>query len=214
MKAFIFDFDGVIVDSELHWDKDAYDVYKSIVPSFTREDDRNLKGRSLVEIYGILVSDFGATIGKNEYFAIVDRYAQTLYGEKAKLLPGIRELIARLDKLSIPIAIASSGERRWIDLILEREDLKKHFQHIVMATDVGIGKPDPAVYLEAAKRLGHVPDDCVAYEDSTNGLRASTSAGMFSIAIKHPWGYVQDLSLANIVVESHDELTEETLRSF
>lgn len=213
MNAFIFDFDGVIVDSELHWDKDAYDVYRSFIPSFTREDDKNLKGRNIDDIYTMLVKDFGLTMSKSEYKGIIEDYASDMYEKRAQLLPGTMELIERLRQQSIPFGIASSGERQWVDLTLKRFDMTDTFEHIVMAADVGIGKPDPAVYLEAARRLGADPSTCVAYEDSTNGLRSAKAAGMTCIAIKHEWGYQQDLSLADLVVASHDELTDEVLRS-
>lgn len=213
MKAFIFDFDGVIVDSEKYWDKDAYDVYHSIAPSFTREDDAALKGRSIQDIYPMLVRDFGVTMSEQEYRTVITEYADRLYSERTELLAGIRALIDRLQRKSIPIGIASSGELKYIHLILEKYGMMDIFDPIVMAADVGIGKPDPAVYLEAARLMGCTPAECVAYEDSKNGVAAAKAAGMTCIAIRHDWGYEQDLSAADMIVTSHDELTEEILAS-
>lgn len=213
MNAFIFDFDGVIVDSELHWDRDALAFYQTIIPSFTREDDKNLKGRNLNDIYKMLVSDYGVTMSKEEYNSLIDTFADRLYKEQTQLIAGTKELIERIRELKVPIAIASSGERRWINVVLERMNMTDVFNPIVLAADVGIGKPDPTVYLEAARILNVDPVTCVAYEDSTNGLRSAKSAGMTCVAIKHPWGYEQDLSLADMIVTSHDELTAEILRS-
>jgi len=214
MKAFIFDFDGVIIDSERHWDNDAYDVYHSFIPTFTRKDDADLKGRNMHDIYAMLVQKFGLTLTKDEYMKIIDRYASTVYREKAVLIPGVQALIKRLQDAHIPIAIASSGELTWINIALERLNMRGVFPLIVMAADVGVGKPDPAVYLETARRMGVKPEECIALEDSTNGIKSATAAGITCIAIKHPWGYPQDLSQADRIVESMDEVTMELLEGF
>lgn len=214
MKAFIFDFDGVIIDSERHWDRDAYDVYHSFIPTFTREDDADLKGRNMHDIYKMLVEKFGITLTKDEYMEIIDRYASSVYREKSQLIPGVQDLIRRLQDAHVPMAIASSGERTWINIALERLNMANVFPLIVMAADVGIGKPDPAVYLEAARRLEVEPKDCIALEDSTNGVASAKAAGMTCIAITHPWGYTQNLSRADMIVKSMDEITMELLKSF
>lgn len=209
MKAFIFDFDGVIVDSELHWDKDALGFYQTLIPSFTREEDKTLKGRNVQDIYKMLSSRFDPPLTLEEYLEKMDVFAGHIYEEKTKLLPGIPELLTRLQSRGIPIGIASSGVRKWIDIILERYNLGDAFPVIVMAADVGIGKPDPAVFRGAADALEIPPEECCALEDSTNGITSAKAAGMTCIALQHgPEYYQQDLSQADHIVKSIGEIDD------
>lgn len=214
MKAVIFDFDGVIVDSEYHWDAESLKVYQSFIPSFTKEDDMNLKGRSVHDIYTMLKEKHGVTFSKEEYLAYLEEFTKRIYGELTKPMPGVREFIERLNANNIPMSIASSGQHDWINLALSRLELDGIFNLIVTAQDVGVGKPDPAVYREAARQMGFDPKDCVAIEDSTNGLRSAKGAGMKCIALHHTQGYIQDLSEADLVIEHFDELTDEVLAGF
>lgn len=213
MHAFIFDFDGVIVDSEIHWDALSFDLYRQIVPSFSEEDNRNLKGRNAHDIYAMLVQKQATTITKEEYLAHLSTLTDHIYGELAALFPGVPELIALLREKKIPMGIASSSERPWIDRTLKRLGMEGTFDPIVTAADVGVGKPDPAVYREAARRMGHEPADCCAIEDSTNGLMAAKAAGMVCIGLHHPGyaTYEQDLSAADVEIGSMREVDDALL---
>lgn len=213
MKAIIFDFDGVIVDSEYHWDAHSLGVYRTFIPTFTKDDDMKLKGRNTHDIYEMLVQNYGFQMPKEQYLEIIGKFAHQVYAEWTKPLPGVQDFIERLKQRSIPFGIASSGHHEWINIALHRLNLNM-FNTIVTAQDVGIGKPDPAVYKEAARQMGFDPKDCVAIEDSTNGLLSAKGAGMKCIALHHTQGYIQDLSLAELVIEHFDELTEEVLMKF
>jgi HAD superfamily hydrolase (TIGR01509 family) len=211
MKAIIFDFDGVIADSEYHWDRHSLNVYRSFVPGFTKDDDMKLKGRSTADIYDMLVRNYGFSMTKEEYLEIIGEFAHKVYLEWTLPLPGVVELIRRLVQRGIPLGIASSSRHKWIDTALERFDLTHIFNPIVTAEDVGVGKPNPAVYAEAARLIGFDPGDCIAIEDSTNGLRSAKGAGMKCIGLHHTEGYIQDLKEADLVIEHFDELTDDVL---
>jgi HAD superfamily hydrolase (TIGR01509 family) len=213
VKAFIFDFDGVIVDSEYHWDKHSLSTYKSLVPAYDEEYDKQLKGRNMHDIYNMLVRDFGVTFSKEEYAEHLKQLTDKIYGELTELLPGIASLVERLHRMNIPTSIASSGEREWIQWALERLGMKDAFFPIVTAFDVGIGKPDPAVYVEAARQMHVSPTDCVALEDSTNGVLSAKAAGIYCIGLHHQEGYIQNLKQADKQIQSMDELSVEILRS-
>jgi HAD superfamily hydrolase (TIGR01509 family) len=215
MRAFIFDFDGVIVDSENYWDAFTYDAYKEFIPSFTREYDRKLKGRNVNDIYEMIVRDFGPTLTKAEYMTHVAKLTDKIYNELTQLLPGVHELVALLRSKNIPMGIASSSQTDWIEATLKRLKMESVFTPIVTAQDVGIGKPDPAVYLEAAKQMGFDPTDCCAIEDSLNGLRAAKAANMTCIGLHHPTGggHAQDLSAADIEVNSLTEIDDAMIDS-
>lgn len=213
MKAFIFDFDGVVVDSEYHWDKHSLPTYKALVPAYDEAYDKQLKGRNTHDIYDMLIRDFGVTFTKEEYMAHVSKLTNQIYGELTKLLPGIEALVERLRAMHIPIAIASSGEREWIEAALKRLKMEGVFSPIVTAVDVGIGKPDPAVYLEAARLLNVDPKECVALEDSENGVLSAKAAGMYCIGLHHQEGYSQDLKNADKEIQLLEELSEDVLHS-
>lgn len=213
MKAFIFDFDGVVVDSEYHWDKHSLPTYKALVPAYDEAYDMQLKGRNTHDIYNMLVRDFGVTFTKEEYMAHIGQLTNQIYGELTKLLPGIESLVARLRAMNIPTAIASSGEREWIEAALKRLKMEQVFSPIVTAVDVGIGKPDPAVYLEAARLLNVDPTECVALEDSENGVLSAKAAGMYCIGLHHQEGYMQNLDNADVQIQLLEEITEEMLFS-
>jgi beta-phosphoglucomutase-like phosphatase (HAD superfamily) len=85
-----------------------------------------------------------------------------------------------------PTALASGSPRRLVDIVIQAEELQGCFEEVLVADEVGPGKPDPAVYLETARRLGIAPEACVCLEDSPNGVLSGHRAGMFVINIPDP----------------------------
>lgn len=211
-KAIIFDFDGVVVDSEVYWDTETIHEYRKMIPAWSEKDDQRLKGRSVLDIHGMLVKEYGFTWSMEEYMRAIDAFADGIYASRTQLMPGFRELHAMIRKAGLPIGLASSSMRRWIDLAAARLELSGAFDHIVVAKDVGIGKPDPAVYLEAARRLGIAPAHCTAIEDSRNGVAAAKAAGMTCIGLRHADGAIaDDLSQADVIVGSLEDIDPELL---
>jgi HAD superfamily hydrolase (TIGR01509 family) len=213
-KAFIFDFDGVIVDSEIYWDRLSFESYLEIIPEFTKEYDSQLKGRNTNDIYDMLVRDFGLNMSKKGYYKHMQKITDKIYGELSNILPGIEELLGLLRAKKIPIAIASSSERSWIESTLKRLKMDGRFGPIITAADVGVGKPNPAVFLEAAKQVDAQPEYCIALEDSKNGVRAAKDAGMTCIGLHHKEGYQQDLTAADIEIWELSEITDALLERF
>ena len=95
----------------------------------------------------------------------------------------MRELLAALHEAAIPCAIGSSTERANLDLLLDLMDVRKFFRVIVSGEEVVHGKPDPAIFLLAAERLGVAPNDCLVIEDALVGLEAARRAGMPVLAV-------------------------------
>ena len=114
---------------------------------------------------------------------------------------------------SFPCGLASSSNRRLIDLVLELAELAELFRATVSSEEVPRGKPMPDVYLEAARRLGYTPERCAAIEDSHAGIRSAKAAGMRVVAIPNPH-YPPDeeaLAAADVVLESIADLTVDTV---
>jgi HAD superfamily hydrolase (TIGR01509 family) len=143
-----------------------------------------------------------------EYHAI----AEDIYANKVALLPGFPDLLALLREKDIPAALASSSPRSWINLVLDRFDLKRVFQAVVSSEEVaGRGKPAPDIYLYTARKLEVEPSGCVVIEDSRNGVLSARAAGMYCVGIRNGFNDEQDLSAANIIIEGFGGLDWEAL---
>lgn len=214
MEGFIFDFDGVIVDSERYWKTQGDDFFfPSIIPGWTKADGAKMMGLGVKSGYTLLTSDYKLDMSFDEYWEKLDQSVGNIYTNKCSLLPGVIELTDRLMKLGIPLGIASSSQRVWIEPTLERFNIRERFRAICAANDVDERtKPLPDVYLLAAERLGIAPEACVALEDSTNGLAAAKNAMMKCICIQTDMNVEQDLKRADMIVTHYEELTEEVLR--
>lgn len=208
MQAFIFDMDGVIVDSELHWKKPEGYFLRSLVPNWTDADQTRIIGLSLSNMYRLLTTEYGVTHSKEDFLEVYMAMARQIYSEMVSLIPGFSELARELRRRGIPIALASSSTRPWIDIVLDRFDLRDDFQAVVSADELagGEGKPSPAIYLHTASRLGVEPAACVVMEDSRNGVLSAQRAGMHCIGFRNGFNQDQDISSADVIVNSYAEI--------
>jgi len=204
--ALIFDFDGVLVDSEVHWRSVEHDFLSGLVPGWSDSDQEAILGMSAYDVHGLLVEKYGVTLSRSEYVGYYRNLSRTIYGERSALLPGARELIVALSEAHIPLAIATSSPRDWLNIALERFALAPYFRALASSDDVqGVGKPAPDVYLHAAKQLSISPRRCIAIEDTKKGIASAKSAGMVCVALRNGFNHSQDLSQADRVIESlHD----------
>ncbi|HEY0069223.1 MAG TPA: HAD family hydrolase [Chloroflexia bacterium] len=208
MQAFIFDMDGVIVDSELHWKKPEGYFLRSLAPTWTDTDQTRIIGLSLNNVYRLLTTEYGVTHSKEAFLEVYMAMARQIYGEHSSLIPGFRELVTELHRRGTPIALASSSTRPWIEIVLDRFDLHSDFQAVVSADELsgGEGKPSPAIYLHTARKLGVGPAGCVVMEDSHNGVLSAQRAGMYCIGFRNGFNDDQDISTADVIVNSYAEI--------
>ena len=106
------------------------------------------------------------------------------------------------------MALASSSTIEVINIILDKTEIASYFDTVVDCTEAGAGKPDPAIFLLAQKKLGVPKENCVIVEDSANGIQAATASGMFCIAFNGPGSEHQDQSAANWRISHFSEITE------
>jgi len=216
MRAFIFDFDGVVVDSERWWDPLMEALCARLIPTWRAGDNaRLLTGANLQDNYACLRKEYDLSISQEEFEADIEKLIETIYGEKARLIPGVRELIRRLHEARIPIGLASSSKAAWIDRALDRLGLAEAFPIRVTGDDLkpGEGKPAPTLYLRAAAMLAADPEDCVAIEDSRHGVASAKAAGMYCIGLRNGMNEMQDLSQADEIVASLDGVDVASLSS-
>jgi len=180
MDAVLFDMDGVIVDTEEFWRAREAEV---ILPAAVADGDptqAEIRGINYRETYDYLAERYEMALDREEFLNLYESAAADLY-DGADLMPGFLDLVANLRDCGVRIAVVSSSPHTWIDRVVERFDLD--VDAVVSTEDIdGPGKPAPDVYATAAAAVDADPADCVAVEDSPNGVRAATRAGIPTIA--------------------------------
>jgi len=126
--------------------------------------------------------------------------------EQIPIMPGLIELLEKLQDKKYPMAVASSSTPEIIDLILRRTNLKNYFQVIVSAQETGKSKPEPDIFLLTAEKLGIKPANCLVVEDSENGIRAAIAAGMTCVAYQSPDADPQKQKEADAVIRNYSQL--------
>jgi HAD superfamily hydrolase (TIGR01509 family) len=182
IEAVVFDLDGVILDSEQVWDSAREALAKERGGRWHENAQRDMMGMSSVEWSRYMHDVIGLPESPEEINAEVVSRLEAIYREELPLIPGAVEAVERL-AATWPLGLASSSNRRIIDLVLELSGLKRFFGVTVSSEEVERGKPAPNVYLEAARRLAVPADRCVAVEDSENGIRSAKAAGMRVVAV-------------------------------
>lgn len=184
VRAVIFDLDGVLVDSETLWDEARRNVATEAGVPWPAEATRAVQGMSTAEWSRYLAEKVGVPEPPER---IADRVVGAMaqrYEDRLPLIPGAVEAVARLAG-RWRLGLASSSPPRLIDTVLAAPGMTGRFDVAVSTEEVEAGKPSPAVYLEAARRLGVPPGEAVAIEDSSNGLRSAHAAGLIVVALPH-----------------------------
>ena len=204
-KAFIFDLDGVIVDTTkyhyLAWKKLADELG---IP-FTESDNERFKGVSRRRCLEILLEIGNTSMSESEFESCLVRknedylvYVETMNEEE--ILPGVPEVLNHLKQRNVPMALGSASKNARV--ILEKVGLLSYFQAIVDGTQVTVAKPDPEVFLQAADLLNAENEKCIVFEDAQAGIEAANKAGMMSIGI----GEKEILGHADYVFKNLDEM--------
>jgi beta-phosphoglucomutase len=218
LRAAVFDFDGVLVDSEpLHYRslRDALRPEGVLISEeeylhvYLAYDDREAI-RLALERHG---EDTALARRERIEARKIDVFARAI--PEIPVFDGARDLVRALER-EMPLAIASGARHDEIDAILRGVGLRDAFQAIVGAEDAERTKPDPAPYLEAARRLasrtsGLAPEECVAFEDSMPGIASALGAGMKVVGVAHSYPAVK-IRAAHRVVDSLVGLQADTLR--
>jgi beta-phosphoglucomutase len=214
IEAVVFDFDGVLADSEpLH-----LKAYQALIePHGIHLDQQTYSERYLgYDDEGALrriAADNGLLLGDEEIEMLVvekGHVFEALVGSRDVLYPGAIECVRRLSA-AWPVGIASGALRADIDLMLRGAGIGGLFRFIVAAGDTDRTKPAPDPYLRAAELHGVAPGACVAIEDSHWGLESARAAGMRTIAVTHTYPRASLAGAADAVVESLHELTRELI---
>jgi HAD superfamily hydrolase (TIGR01509 family) len=211
LKALIFDFDGLILDTETP----EYLVWKNMYQEHGFELPHE-EWSKIVGGYGL--SDFDAA----EYLARLSQGRLDSASLRARhrsesgaqiqaqeILPGVMNLIQEAKGIGLKLAIASSSPHDWVDTHANRLGILDHFDAVICADDVGIGrtKPYPDLFLLALNHLRVQSNEAVAFEDSPNGVEAAKRAGLLVVAVPNQVTSLLNLDGANIVIKSLADLS-------
>jgi HAD superfamily hydrolase (TIGR01509 family) len=206
--AVALDLDGVLIDSESVWDAAREEVVRERGGTWHDDATADMMGMSSTEWSSYMHDRLGVPMEPAQINEDVLRRVAASYDEGLPLLPGavetVRDLAARW-----PLGLASSSNRPIIELVLNRSGLRPFFAAVVSSEEVERGKPAPDVYLATARALGVHPSDCVAVEDSANGIRSAVAAGMRTIAVPNP-EFRPDEDVLATAAEVVDSLAEVT----
>ena len=201
-RAVIFDLDGVLWDGEPLY-HEAFNVVLTPLGHHVSEDDYNqVIGQSVEACWEWMCERFKLTEPAASFLPAYDRAVLRLLERPAEPLPGVRPLLGELRRLGVPVAVASSSLRPWVDATLRGLGLEDRFDATVSASEVAAAKPAPDLYLAAAGRLGVPPQRCLAVEDTLAGLRSAKAAGMFAVQLRAASTALPPLEDADLVLES------------
>ncbi|PNQ75148.1 beta-phosphoglucomutase [Hanstruepera neustonica] len=204
-KGFIFDLDGVIVDTAkyhyLAWKKLA----ESIGVNFTERENEQLKGVSRVKSLEKILEWGNKSISEDDFMKLMaiknDDYLTYINKmDKQEILPDVERVLNLLIQNNQGIALGSASKNA--KTILKKVSLIHNFDAIVDGNDVVKGKPNPEVFLKAAKDLKVKPNQCIVFEDSVAGIQAANAADMISIGI----GEAEILHEADFVFKDFTEM--------
>lgn len=187
IDALIFDFDGVILDTETpdfgtwreEFERHGVELDRSLWSSFIGG------GAGTFDVYAHLEKQVGRPIDR-EIIRVRRRRRYLDLVESSPLLPGVADYLAGARRMGLKVGVASSSNREWVEGHLARRDLRRFVESVKSRDDVTSVKPDPELFLASAESLEVRPDRCLAIEDSANGVTAATRAGMFCVVVTNP----------------------------
>ena len=208
MRALVFDFDGLILETEIPVLESWRRVYE--------DHGVELPMATWLETIGTADHDFDPFAHLQELVGrplerepmqsrrILHRDA-ILHAQET--LPGVRDYIEEGRRMGLKMAVASSSRRRWVVGHLERLGIHEHWDAVMTADDVERTKPDPALYLAAVEAMGVKPAEAIAFEDSRNGVLAAKAAGLWCVGVPANLTRNMNLSAADVILGSLSDLS-------
>lgn len=208
-KCIIFDMDGVLIDSEpLHFkfEQEIFNSLGIVVPPKLHESFVGTNSRTL---WSIIKKTFNVPDTVSDLMESENSGFLKFLRKRESIGPiqGVSEFLERLRYSGFSIILASSSPHEQIDFILDKCNISEYFSVRISGDDVLNGKPDPEIFLLAAKTANFEPENCIVIEDSKNGVNAAVQAGMKCIGYRNPGSGNQDLAAANLIIDDFNSLT-------
>jgi HAD superfamily hydrolase (TIGR01509 family) len=207
IEAIVFDFDGLIFDTEIPIFQSWQEVYQSFGLELTLDDWQHFIGTSngSFQPKTALESRLGHRINWNILEHQREQRELELIDQR-EIRPGVMDYLHAAQNKGLKLGLASSSPHSWVDFHLQRLNLYNYFQSIQCADDVVLTKPDPALYLQAVQGIGVAPDTAIALEDSPAGALAAQRAGLFCVVVPNDITRNLTFSAGDLVLNSLADL--------
>jgi len=215
-QGLIFDLDGTIIDTADIWKKATRELIESygvkVTDEMSEELERQLCGINIQTSCTILKKEFSLNNSVENLVEEKNERACSLYRSGMKFVEGFEQFFKNVSSRNLKMGVATSSTRKALNTAKAQLNLEGFFgQHIYdIACVDNIAKPDPAIFLYAAKKIGVDPESCFAIEDSPSGVSAAKNAGMFCIGINTA-GVPDKITHADMVIDSYDQIDLEKL---
>jgi HAD superfamily hydrolase (TIGR01509 family) len=208
INGFIFDFDGVLVDSERANIQAAIKTFNHIGKPLTNEEVQSIPGRSSADFIPIFLSKRGmnSLSQHQELYEQNRRNYKLLWNNTVAMFPGGADVIRQLRSLEKKLGIATTNRKETVEMFLKKFNMGGSFSVVVSGEDVIRRKPNAEVYFVAIQKLGLPKNELVAIEDTGIGLQAAKGAGLRCIAIPNKYSAHEDFSGADLVLKSMRDL--------
>jgi HAD superfamily hydrolase (TIGR01509 family) len=202
IRAVVFDMDGLMFNTEDVYTMAGAELLRRRGHEFTEASKHEMMGLQPRPSFEIMIRRYGLRETWEELAAESNRFFIGALQGRLSPMPGLMELLDALERAGVPKAIGTSSAGELADACLSPFNLRRRFQFVLTAEDIAHGKPDPEIYLTAARRFGVPPGETAVLEDSRNGCLAAVAAGAFAVAVPGEHSQGQDFSLASLIVES------------
>ena len=208
LKAIIFDMDGVIVNSEPLHRKAYFDMFEEFNLDVSNELYESFTGKSTSAICKELCEIFDLSISHEKLMLSKRKHFKTIFDNdpEFQMIDGALSLIKNYFYNNLTLILASSASMTNINRIFKKFDLDKFFKVKISGADLKESKPNPEIFIKAAKLSGFNKSECIVIEDSTNGVIASKSAGIYCIGFNSPNSKNQNYDKADLVVSNFNEI--------
>lgn len=211
-RAVVFDFDGLIVDTETPVLRAWQEVFSDHGAELTLDFWARVIGTAGTDVVAHLRELTGRALDRDEVRSQQRARKEALNAEIGGPLPGVEDRISEARDLDLRLGVASSSSEAWVTGHLERIGLLDVFEAVACAgSEPGRAKPEPVVYREVCADLDVAPADAVAIEDSPHGIAAAQAAGLRCVAVPNDVTALLDLTSADLVVDSLADHTLEEL---
>jgi len=207
-SAIIFDMDGVLVDSEPYHIKAEKELFRKVGLDIPEEEHAGYTGTATDVMWREIIRLHKLDISIDEIVALNYRESEKYFLSLPQIppMPGLVVLLDWATDTGISMAVASSSVPKVIDIIMEKTGLRKYFRQVVSSQVVGKSKPEPDIFLYTADQLSVPPEQCIVIEDSTNGIKATKSAGMFCVAYCGTSSCSRDTAQADLQITDFKDL--------
>ena len=207
MNYIIFDMDGVLLDSEPMHQEIIYETFQLEGIPFDKAYIQTLTGMSAFPMWEKIKHDAQRSESVEELIKFHrDYFFKRLPEVKVPLVPHVKDVLEKFKNEGKHLSLASSSGRKLIDIFTQQTNIAHYFEVIMSGDDVKYSKPNPEIFLKVAQWYGLPATQFTVIEDSTNGVKAAKSAGMQCVGFQNPLSGGQDLSQADLLIHSMQEL--------